>query len=142
MCLADRVSKPGPCNFVAGLLKTLTSKIVPSTRYSIGSSTVMVFRLTSLSSLIAAYSVVDLPDPVGPVTGTMPLVRIEGIGPDPSASDRSSPSAGPVSGFSDECTSSSNLLEYPDLMPLRSSVRAATIEMNGTVRRVCKSSNV
>src|SRR3546814_19735869 len=38
-----------------------------------GSSTVMIFFRPSLVAASAAYSVVDLPDPVGPVTSTMPF---------------------------------------------------------------------
>src|SRR6056297_632615 len=48
---------------------------IPSMSYSIGSSTVMMLRLRSLSSSKAAYSVVDLPDPVGPVTSRIPCGR-------------------------------------------------------------------
>ena len=44
-------------------------------RYSTGSSTVIIFLLAWLSSLNAAYSVVVLPLPVGPVTSTMPCGR-------------------------------------------------------------------
>ena len=40
----------------------------PASRYSTGSSTVMRLVLGSFVSLMAAYSVVDLPEPVGPVT--------------------------------------------------------------------------
>ena len=41
--------------------------------YSTGSSTVQRFRSTPRSTLRAAYNVVLLPDPVGPVTRTMPF---------------------------------------------------------------------
>ncbi len=43
-------------------------------RYSIGSSIVMMWMAFSrLSLLMMAASVVDLPEPVGPVSSTMPL---------------------------------------------------------------------
>ena len=42
--------------------------------YSTGSSTVMIFLTPSSTSSSAAESVVDLPDPVGPLTSTMPLL--------------------------------------------------------------------
>jgi hypothetical protein len=42
-------------------------------RYSTGSSTVMILRLRSLANSSAVYKVVLLPEPVGPVTSTMPL---------------------------------------------------------------------
>ena len=42
--------------------------------YSTGSSTVMIFLMPSSVSSSAAESVVDFPDPVGPVTSTMPLL--------------------------------------------------------------------
>ena len=45
---------------------------IPSMKYSIGSSTVMMLRLLSLMRSSAAYSVVVLPEPVGPVTRMMP----------------------------------------------------------------------
>jgi hypothetical protein len=44
----------------------------PSSWYSTGSSIVMMFLSTVLSWLSAAYSDVDLPEPVGPVTSTAP----------------------------------------------------------------------
>ena len=46
--------------------------VMPSSWYSTGSSIVMMFFSTVLSSVSAAYSVVDLPEPVGPVTSTAP----------------------------------------------------------------------
>jgi hypothetical protein len=45
---------------------------MPSSWYSIGSSVVMIFVCSSLISLSALYNVVVLPEPVGPVTNTMP----------------------------------------------------------------------
>ena len=45
----------------------------PCTSYSTGSSAVRILTVMSLSSLSAAYSVVVLPEPVGPVTMQMPL---------------------------------------------------------------------
>src|ERR1700730_9621168 len=41
-------------------------------KYSIGSSTVMMLRVLSLRRSSPAYSVVVLPEPVGPVTSRMP----------------------------------------------------------------------
>ena len=41
--------------------------------YSTGSSVVMILSSILFSSLRAAYSVVVFPEPVGPVTSTMPL---------------------------------------------------------------------
>ena len=46
--------------------------VIPRTWYSTGSSMVMILSSSVLISLIAAYSVVVLPEPVGPVTSTMP----------------------------------------------------------------------
>ena len=45
---------------------------IPGSRYSIGSSTVTMFTPRSLSRRSAAYSVVVLPEPVGPVTRISP----------------------------------------------------------------------
>ena len=45
---------------------------MPASRYSTGSSTVMMFLSIWLRMLSVAYSVVDLPDPVGPVTRMAP----------------------------------------------------------------------
>ena len=42
--------------------------------YSTGSSTVMIFFTPSSTSSKAAARVVDLPEPVGPVTSAMPLL--------------------------------------------------------------------
>ena len=55
---------------MSGLIGTW---IRPSISYSTGSSVVMILSSISLSSLRAAYSVVVLPEPVGPVTRMMPL---------------------------------------------------------------------
>ena len=44
----------------------------PGRRYSTGSSTVMMLTSGRLTTLRVAYSVVDLPEPVGPVTRIMP----------------------------------------------------------------------
>ena len=44
----------------------------PSRSYSIGSSTVIIFSVAESRRDNAAYSVVVLPEPVGPVTSTMP----------------------------------------------------------------------
>ena len=46
--------------------------LMPSIWYSIGSSTVMILTSGVLSLLSAVYSVVVLPEPVGPVTSTIP----------------------------------------------------------------------
>ena len=46
---------------------------MPSTAYSTGSSTVRILREPSFKRFSPAYSVVVLPDPVGPVTRIMPL---------------------------------------------------------------------
>ncbi|MNP31775.1 hypothetical protein D3C76_1249150 [compost metagenome] len=48
---------------------------MPAMAYSTGSSTVRMLRLPSLRLLRLAYSVVVLPEPVGPVDSTMPLGR-------------------------------------------------------------------
>ena len=45
----------------------------PSRRYSTGSSTVMILQSGLFSSFSAAYKVVVLPLPVGPVTSTIPV---------------------------------------------------------------------
>lgn len=46
--------------------------LMPSIWYSTGSSTVMIFTSEVLSWLNAVYSVVVLPEPVGPVTSMVP----------------------------------------------------------------------
>ena len=46
---------------------------MPCRWYSIGSSTVMILRVTAFSASSPVYSVVVLPLPVGPVTSTMPF---------------------------------------------------------------------
>ena len=46
--------------------------LMPGSRYSTGSSTVMTLISGRLTTLSVAYSVVDLPDPVGPVTRIIP----------------------------------------------------------------------
>jgi hypothetical protein len=45
---------------------------MPGSWYSTGSSMVMILSSTVLISDRQAYSVVVLPEPVGPVTSTMP----------------------------------------------------------------------
>ncbi len=45
---------------------------MPGSRYSTGSSTVMMLRSGVFSRLSVEYSVVDLPEPVGPVTRIVP----------------------------------------------------------------------
>ena len=47
----------------------------PGRRYSMGSSTVMTLSCSASTSDSAAYSVVVLPEPVGPVTSTRPELR-------------------------------------------------------------------
>ena len=46
--------------------------LMPGSRYSTGSSTVMTLTSGWLTMFSVAYSVVDLPDPVGPVTRIIP----------------------------------------------------------------------
>ncbi len=46
--------------------------VIPGSWYSTGSSIVMILSSSFLISEIAAYSVVVFPEPVGPVTSTMP----------------------------------------------------------------------
>ena len=46
--------------------------LMPCRLYSTGSSAVLMFTSGLFSSLSAEYSVVVLPEPVGPVTSTMP----------------------------------------------------------------------
>ena len=45
---------------------------MPCKSNSMGSSTVKIFRSLELISVNPAYKVVDLPEPVGPVTSIMP----------------------------------------------------------------------
>ena len=49
--------------------------VTPASRYSIGSSTVTSLRSSLRSAVSSAYSEVVLPEPVGPVTSSMPLGR-------------------------------------------------------------------
>ncbi len=51
----------------------------PTISYSTGSSTVMMFFSGVLSICRAAYSVVDFPEPVGPVTSTAPCVSRQAL---------------------------------------------------------------
>ena len=46
--------------------------LMPSSRYSTGSSTVMTLISGRETAFSVAYSVVDFPDPVGPVTRIIP----------------------------------------------------------------------
>src|SRR3970040_1929457 len=46
--------------------------LTPGSRYSTGSSTVTMCRSTLFTMFNVAYSVVDLPEPVGPVTRIAP----------------------------------------------------------------------
>ncbi len=50
--------------------------MIPSILYSTGSSTVITFLLASFNSFNIAYSDVDLPEPVGPVTKTIPFLAL------------------------------------------------------------------
>ena len=52
--------------------------LMPGIRYSTGSSTVMTFLSGVETMLSVAYSVVDFPEPVGPVTSIIPygLVKL------------------------------------------------------------------
>ena len=54
--------------------------LTPGSRYSTGSSTVMMLTSGLLISVSVAYSVVDLPEPVGPVTSTMPCGLVNDVG--------------------------------------------------------------
>ena len=53
--------------------------LMPSIWYSTGSSTVMILTSGVLSLLSAVYSVVVLPEPVGPVTRMMPCGRLTSL---------------------------------------------------------------
>ncbi|CCY61155.1 uncharacterized protein BN572_00375 [Clostridium sp. CAG:264] len=64
-------------NVISALLFTCTW-LIPLIFASTGSSTVIMFTSSLFSSLKDVYSVVDLPEPVGPVTRIIPcgLLRI------------------------------------------------------------------
>ena len=57
---------------VSPALALVCTWLMPGSRYSTGSSTVITLISGRLTTLSVAYSVVDLPDPVGPVTRIMP----------------------------------------------------------------------
>ncbi len=46
--------------------------VMPLSWNSTGSSTVIILRMPSLAAVSIEYRVVDLPEPVGPVTRMMP----------------------------------------------------------------------
>ena len=64
-----------PTSKVTPALGAICICLMPAMRCSTGSSIVRMLRSPSLSACSAAYSVVDLPEPVGPVTSTAPLGR-------------------------------------------------------------------
>jgi hypothetical protein len=66
-----RIERSAAAKFRPALLLTWTW-LMPGSRYSTGSSTVMMLTSGLFTTLSVAYSVVDLPDPVGPVTRIMP----------------------------------------------------------------------
>ena len=53
--------------------------LTPSSRYSTGSSTVMTLTSGLLIPVSVAYSVVDFPEPVGPVTRTNPCGLLKDV---------------------------------------------------------------
>ncbi len=57
---------------VSPILSLTCTWLMPGRRYSTGSSTVMILVSGLFISLSAPYSVVVLPEPVGPVTSNMP----------------------------------------------------------------------
>ncbi len=62
-----------PTSNVTPALGAICICLTPAIRCSTGSSIVRIERSPSFSTLSAPYSVVDLPEPVGPVTSTAPL---------------------------------------------------------------------
>jgi hypothetical protein len=66
-----RIERRAAAKFRPALLFTCTW-LMPGIRYSTGSSTVMTFFSGVLTMFNVAYRVVDLPDPVGPVTRIIP----------------------------------------------------------------------
>ena len=69
-----RTIERSPAANVRPCFAATCSCVRPSISYSTGSSTVMMFFSGVFSICSAAYSVVDLPEPVGPVTSTAPCV--------------------------------------------------------------------
>ena len=57
---------------VSPALALVCTWLMPASRYSTGSSTVMTLTSGRAIWLSVAYSVVDLPEPVGPVTRIIP----------------------------------------------------------------------
>ena len=74
--------------------------LMPASRYSTGSSTVMMLISGRAIWLSAANSVVDLPEPVGPVTRSAPVGRVT-ICDSVSRISSASPSSSSVGGFFD-----------------------------------------
>ena len=66
-----RIERSAAAKDRPALLLTCTW-LTPGSRYSTGSSTVMMLTSGRLTTLSVAYSVVDLPEPVGPVTRIIP----------------------------------------------------------------------
>ena len=57
---------------VSPALTFVCTWLMPASRYSTGSSTVMTLTSGLLTMFRVAYSVVDFPEPVGPVTRIIP----------------------------------------------------------------------
>ncbi len=72
-----RIDRSAEANVSPALLFVCTW-LMPASRYSTGSSTVMTLTSGRLTMFSVAYSVVDLPEPVGPVTRIIPygLVKL------------------------------------------------------------------
>ena len=66
-----RIERSAAANVMPARVFTCTW-LMPVRRYSTGSSTVMMFFSGLFRMFSAAYSVVDLPEPVGPVTRMAP----------------------------------------------------------------------
>src|SRR5215207_9519661 len=63
---------PKTCVKVSPILGLTWTWLIPRILYSTGSSTVTMFFSVALSSPRVASSVVDLPEPIGPVTSIVP----------------------------------------------------------------------
>src|SRR5437879_10569 len=72
-CACERRAARGAGARVSPALTLICTWCTPASRYSTGSSTVMMLISARLSSLSAPWSVVDLPEPVGPVTSSAPV---------------------------------------------------------------------
>src|SRR5260221_413789 len=68
---ARRIERSAPAK-VSPAFGWICTWLMPGSRYSTGSSTVMMFRSGVFSWFSVAYSVVDFPEPVGPVTRMVP----------------------------------------------------------------------